>query len=369
MDNRRYEIYLGALLHDIGKFYQRADDSFNKSNELKSNVKNLSYLTNTTQHGYPTHQHAYWTMQFLENKSSIIEKLNFSKGENDIFNLASYHHRPNNEVQAFIQLADWWASGIDRSSIDEEKLVAHNQKEAYKKVPMVSIFSSLKINKQQTKDKSYKVQPLTIEKIFPDIYSDENLNTQLKYRDLWDVFSKEFDDLPIYSLDAFSISLYYLLKKYLWFIPASTIDYPESSLFQHSKLTAAFAQCFYDFQVDSGNTAFQFDKIKNKLVLQKDMYPVLLLGVDLSGIQGFIYNISSKFAAKSLRGRSFYIQMVMESICWNLIHETLATPSHIVYNSGGKFFMVLPNTDFIHQKLESFFNNIEKNLWKKHEGR
>jgi CRISPR-associated protein Csm1 len=368
MDKKRNEIYLAALLHDIGKFYQRADQPFAKSKELKPHIKNLSYLTNTTQDGYPTHQHAYWTMQFLENKDQIISKLNLQTDQESICNLASYHHRPTNENQAFIQLADWWSSGMDRSVFDEKNLVAHNKQEKYKKVPMISVFGSLIINGAKSPNRSYQVQPLSIVDSFPQEYSNEHLNDQALYQSLWKKFDEEFDLLPTTTIEAFSVSLYYLLKKYLWFIPASTIDFPDSSLFQHSKLTAAFAQCFYDYQLEQKGKAFSFNSTKGRFRITDGIFPVVLLGVDLSGIQAFLYNTSSKFAAKSLRGRSFYLQMIIESICWKLIRETRTTPSHIVYNSGGKFFMLLPNTDYIHQTLRNFFIQVDRELWKKHEG-
>lgn len=369
MDNIRDQIYIGALLHDIGKFYQRADLSFSKSKELKGHIKNNNYLTNYSQSGYPTHQHSFWTLQFLENKNAFFEKLHLNTKDINIPSLAAYHHKPRNQSEAFIQLADWWASGMDRSKIDENDLIAHNQKEKHKKVPLVSIFSSLKIiNRNAVLKKSFKLKKLSVINITPDDYNDDYLNSQSEYKILWDDFYDEFDKLPTGNFQQFTISLYYLLKKYLWFIPASTIDFPDSSLFQHSKLTAAFAQCFYDYQTEKMNNAFNFDSSKSRLSLNVGEFPVILLGIDLSGIQSFLYDISSKYAAKSLRGRSFYLQMIIEGLSWKLIEITKTTPSHIVYNSGGKFFIVLPNTGFIKDKVRDFISDTEKNLWNMYDG-
>ena len=41
----------------------------------------------------------------------------------------------------------------------------------------------------------------------------------------------------------------------------------------------------------------------------------LFVGGDLSGIQRFLYNISSKKAAVSLKGRSFYLRQLMGNVC------------------------------------------------------
>ena len=45
MDNKRYAIYLGALLHDIGKFYQRADEKpYWESKNLSESSKKLAQM-------------------------------------------------------------------------------------------------------------------------------------------------------------------------------------------------------------------------------------------------------------------------------------------------------------------------------------
>lgn len=43
MENKRDLVYLAALLHDIGKFYQRADEAFNnKQSDLTDYSKKLA---------------------------------------------------------------------------------------------------------------------------------------------------------------------------------------------------------------------------------------------------------------------------------------------------------------------------------------
>jgi CRISPR-associated protein Csm1 len=64
---------------------------------------------------------------------------------------------------------------------------------------------------------------------------------------------------------------------------------------------------------------------------------------DFSGIQDFIYNIVSAGAARGLRGRSFYIQLLVR---WGV--GISVTPVGVVsnctriYSSGGKFYLLLP---------------------------
>ncbi len=166
-------------------------------------------------------------------------------------------------------------------------------------------------------------------------------------------FIADFDKLPTGNLAAFSDTLYHLLRQYTWCIPASSEAKFESiSLFHHLKLTGAFAQCLYDAQVEGA----------------VDSKPVQLLCVDLSGIQSFIYNIGSKYAAKSLKGRSFSLQLLLDSIARKLIDVTETTPSHLVYSSGGKFFMLLPNTHKINSVLTDTEKAIQQAVWETYQG-
>ena len=72
-------------------------------------------------------------------------------------------------------------------------------------------------------------------------------------------------------------------------------------------------------------------------------YNKLFVGGDLSGIQKFLYNISSKKAAVSLKGRSYFLQQYMENVCEDLkktIKEAGARQSTDIYCSGGKFYVL-----------------------------
>ena len=94
------------------------------------------------------------------------------------------------------------------------------------------------------------------------------------------------------------------------------MDYPDNSLFEHLKTTGAFAHCLAAYR---SNHAEAFSYSGNRLQLGKDHFPVLLFCGDVSGIQSFIYNISNKSAMKSLKGRSFYIQLLAETIANEII--------------------------------------------------
>lgn len=77
--------------------------------------------------------------------------------------------------------------------------------------------------------------------------------------------------------------------------------------------------------------------------------PYLLVYGDLSGIQNTVYTISSKGALKSLRARSFMLELLCEHICYELITEYFGkykdNLENVVFSGGGSFCLLLPNNE------------------------
>lgn len=67
-----------------------------------------------------------------------------------------------------------------------------------------------------------------------------------------------------------------------------------------------------------------------------------LIAGDLSGIQEFIYTIASAGALKSLRARSFYLQLVTEEIIYRLLKSLALPRSSIIYAGGGNLYVLAP---------------------------
>ena len=107
---------------------------------------------------------------------------------------------------------------------------------------------------------------------------------------------------------------------------------------------------------------------------KSQVFNKLFVGGDLSGIQRFLYNISSKKAAVSLKGRSNYLRQLMENVCADIkraVESNGAKAVDVIYNSGGKhpdgtidcqdalkqkpgYLWKLVNADFAHQKSQKF---------------
>ncbi|NLI24716.1 MAG: type III-A CRISPR-associated protein Cas10/Csm1 [Bacteroidales bacterium] len=380
----REELYLGSFLHDIGKFYQRADGALNDKNELSEQSKKLAEIICPEHNGFPSHQHVVWTNEFFEKNQQIFLRFISKDQLSNIVHAAVYHHRPDNPEAAIVQLADWWASGMDRSSmgIFEDPQLEKSELR-FREIPLNNILCALRVkqsdNSFQTASRQsvFRLRPLSLHAhdIMPSDYSNETkLSTEL-YRKHWKEFIADLEKLEKRSFDyrGLSITLYYLLKKYTWCIPSFTQDnHPCISLFEHSKVTAAIAQCLFDFYQDKPESFRTNTTPKGYQVeLDENVFPLLIAGFDLSGIQDYLYNISSANAAKSLRGRSFYLQMTLEALAWQIINKAplKLTPAHIIYASGGKFYMLLPNIPIIKKYLEDFYIGILDDLWEKHRGR
>lgn len=99
--------------------------------------------------------------------------------------------------------------------------------------------------------------------------------------------------------------------------------------------------------------------------------PLLFVGGDLSGIQKFLYNITSRKAAVSLKGRSAYLVNYTQGLCsaiLSLPSITAGNRKEIIYCSGGKFYLITDDTPQIRQTLDEFYRQAEKELWEEHCG-
>ncbi len=100
-------------------------------------------------------------------------------------------------------------------------------------------------------------------------------------------------------------------------------------------------------------------------------YKQLFVGGDLSGIQKFLYNISSKKAAVSLKGRSYYLQQYMNDVCSEIeavAKDAGAKATKVIYKSGGKFYLLTDNSQEIRTAIDHRSRHIQEELWHEHLG-
>lgn len=99
-------------------------------------------------------------------------------------------------------------------------------------------------------------------------------------------------------------------------------------------------------------------------------YNRLFVGGDISGIQKFLYNITSRYASVSLRGRSAYLSKNLLGVCKRVEKSIEYNDGNVdrLYCSGGKFYLITDNTSKIISAIEKCASEEEINLWKEHKG-
>ncbi|MEA3232175.1 MAG: type III-A CRISPR-associated protein Cas10/Csm1, partial [Thermodesulfobacteriota bacterium] len=90
----------------------------------------------------------------------------------------------------------------------------------------------------------------------------------------------------------------------------------------------------------------------------------ILVGGNLSGIQKYIFGItrnSGKGVSKIFRARSFYLQALIRAALIDIQRTTGLLGACRLLDSGGKFILLLPDTEDIRRKIEQFDRELQ--IW------
>ena len=137
------------------------------------------------------------------------------------------------------------------------------------------------------------------------------------------------------------------LQRYAWCAPAGHYgDASDVSLYDHARITAALAVCL----AGGGSPDAQ----------------VALIGGDLSGVQDWLYTLGSSGAAKSLRGRSFYLQLLTEVIAYKVLDDLDLPLTNLIYAGGGNFYLLAPARAA--ERFDELSRQIGRVLLDAHEG-
>lgn len=177
---------------------------------------------------------------------------------------------------------------------------------------------------------------------------------------------------PIQDQQAYLENLLAALQRSAWCVPSTAYQgLPDISIYDHSRMTAALAACLVDLDSnDVSNLEKDIDQVfkrKNKSPLPNSLtQPIaLLIGGDISGIQDFIYTLSSKGAARTLRGRSFYLQLLTEAVLRFVLLELGLPYSNVIYSGGGHFFLLAPVS--AQYQLDDIRRSVSRKLLRHHD--
>ncbi|MCC3683601.1 type III-A CRISPR-associated protein Cas10/Csm1, partial [Staphylococcus epidermidis] len=162
----------------------------------------------------------------------------------------------------------------------------------------------LKIGKKKREIKIFKESNIEYPKTENIQYSSGNYTTLMKdmSHDLEHKLSIKEGTFP--SLLQWTESLWQ-------YVPSSTNKNQliDISLYDHSRITCAIASCIFDYLNENNIHNYKdelFSKYENtKSFYQKEAF--LLLSMDMSGIQDFIYNLSGVKALKSQSSLGFIL--------------------------------------------------------------
>ncbi|MGI6077418.1 MAG: type III-A CRISPR-associated protein Cas10/Csm1 [Fastidiosipilaceae bacterium] len=124
------------------------------------------------------------------------------------------------------------------------------------------------------------------------------------------------------------------------------------SFFIRSKLTAALSLSIYDYLQANHPSPSQLTSQTFSELEDEDCF--MLVTLDFSGIQTFIYTITSKGALKGLRARSFYLDILMEVANDDLLEQLNLSRSNLLYAGGGTSYLIAANTAENRQAVEAF---------------
>lgn len=321
----------GALLHDIGKVCYRAMNKRINHSKLGGD--------------------------FLE------QYLKPSEETERLLNCVRYHHKDylqkakldKNDLAYIVYEADNIASGMDRRENEGE------EKGFDPKLNLDSIFSVFYSDKEIQVANKYPLIYKDINKAFNYPRKDISLATNSNYEALLNKIKSHFITKDINQI---SINqLLQIIEEGFSYVPSSTnrAEVCDISLYVHSKITSAVASCmklYFDEQQIQDYKKYCFNS-GSKIFRNEKIY--LLVSGDISGIQDFIYTIPSKGALKTLRGRSLYIDLLLEEFIDEYLEQIGLSRANVLYSGGGHFYILAPNIEDTKKAIDKL--QAKMNRW------
>lgn len=339
---------LAGLLHDIGKIEQRARD------------KPWEAAPGIDREGQPVH--ATWSIYFIQNNVSSKYRPAALAG--------AYHHAPEKSPAADQRLSELTAladklSAGERADLPKEEGRPPRQ--------MVTIFDRVQLAEEGKQEGWHflPLNPLELKQtaLFPDKPMPEgaDLDAYDALADLMRTAARQ----PIQDEPAYLENLLGAMQRAAWCVPSAYYySVPDVSLYDHSRMTSALAACLSEKPAEEVKLmlkAVQRDFLKQPEAGDAELLAqpaALLVGGDISGVQDFIYTISSKGAARTLRGRSFYLQILTEAVLRFTLAELGLPYSNVIYSGGGHFFLLAPTSAA--EKIPEIRKAIAKKMLKHH---
>lgn len=332
--NEHEEITLAALaglLHDVGKFAQRAQKEAGDAEGASQGLPLPDFLRDVLPSG------------------DAVESL-------------AANADPGNRMAWLVKAANTLAAG------ERATLPARGASSASPSRQLLSIFSVIDADgtcwkNDQSHWKYLPLRKLALDEgsIFPGAALAAS-EIQDATKELWNAFKTGAEDLKsLTDPGEYLEAMLALLQRYGWCVPSAYGHArADVSLYDHSRMTAALAACLADAKEFPAELLAQIANAPE----QSQEEVALLIGGDISGVQDFIYTISSKGAAKMLRGRSFYLQLLTEAVLRFILRRLGLPYTNVIYSGGGHFYLLAPR--HVSNELRKIQAEVSNILLKQH---
>lgn len=308
MEERMVNQFYGALLHDIGKAVQRAE-----------NVRKKHQIVG----------------------ADLLEKFDANR---EITRSLRYHHSdymssslPKDSLSYITYIADNIASGTDRRSENDEKGWKWNSK-----TPLQDIFNRFGNEPSKRYIAPSELRPNIVDKILPSKVMHDY--TPGEYSRGVSYFEEGLSAIEF--TEEYAPSILNLVEATMSFMPSSTnmLEVADISLYDHMKLTAAYACSILQYAEEKGIDDYE-KTFKNDAKSFYKKQSFMLIGFRLEGVQDFIYTITSKGAHKQLRSRAFYVEMMSQWFVDSFLKKSGLTRANVLYSDTEHGYIIVGNTN------------------------
>ncbi|WP_018110628.1 type III-A CRISPR-associated protein Cas10/Csm1 [Thermus igniterrae] len=331
MGSQGTHVALAALLHDVGKLLSRA-----RWGQRDPEV--------------PDRTHTAYTALFVQGHARLFQRAGLDPEW--LARTASRHHegwrhrpeyQPKTPEEWCVALADTYAS-----QEREEGEGGGSPPE----VPLLSVFSQLRLQGKEGERVGHSPVHALGEGLRPGaLYPEEVPNVRKEvYTRLAERLEGRLRAMasPGLSPRALLLNLAAAFQETLSLVPADTQSEPDVSLYDHLRLTAAIAHALWLYHREAPSVE----------ELRQEGEKFLLVVGDLGGIQGHIYRIAGAETgvggiAKRLRARSLEVSLAGEAMALGILEALGLTPLNRIMGAGGKFYLLLPNTEEAQKALEA----------------
>lgn len=331
------QLAIAGLLHDIGKLLQRA--RWGERGGAR---------------------HPAFSAQFVEDFAEVFRKAGVEVEW--LRDTVKRHHegwrdapefQPQNPAEWCVALADSYASQErEEATLPSSSSVADT--------PLLSVFHQLALQGKEGERLGLSpVGRLGVGLVPGAPYPEARPNIRKEvYQRLEEKIRARMAQLgqqPPMEPKALLLSLAAILQESLSLVPADTQSEPDVSLYDHLRLTAAIAHALWLYH---GGKASEAE-------LRRDGDKFLLVVGDLGGIQGHIYRVAGAETgvggiAKRLRARSLEVSLAAEAMALGILEGLGLTPLNRIMGAGGKFYLLLPNTEEALKHLNGLWEAWER---------